>query len=526
LIFEKLRYLIDRIMRITRKQILGILVGLLLSVWLFGSLGLYLFIKYPKGFDQIEFTDVAFPWNWDNVRPKWGNHFIETGLEHQQAGEWDKAFYFVRVGVAKAPANVEGRLALADMLFQANDIPYAVRVLEGGLDYASQDEEFWSKMISFLQYYQADQEIIRILQRGLDKSLIPESQTEIAKIALAKALYHQARYEDALEFVTANSNIPNQILRSQIHWEQGLESLAIQLMENLNRMFPNQREVIPQLTRFYDESGEKEKAYQLARNTYLSNPYSVGASVNYFRLRKEDALQEVERFLERVPEILENQDALFTLANYLAEAGHHQKLSELVEEGPDTFREAPMVWFLQVESLVNAGEYQKAIDRLNSPPETVNQLIPLHRILFHSLAMTSYFALGAADEGKGSMQQLFTSGHIRPATLLRLSRKLMEIGSEAEAEVVLKYLLKQNPGNHAALVEIIRIELMTGNTQQAIVKSIPMVENKSMPFQLKKELMTYLASDRQLYYRQGGKIVNQILETMTPSKKQQLLEIL
>ena len=122
-------------------------------MWLGASVSLFLFVKYKKGYEAIQFTDVAMPWNWKELRPKWGDYFIEKGMEHQANGEWNQAFYFIRVGVSKSPKNLDGRLALSDLLFQANDIIQAVQVLEGGLKYASQDKVFWEKMIRFLQYY-------------------------------------------------------------------------------------------------------------------------------------------------------------------------------------------------------------------------------------------------------------------------------------------------------------------------------------------------------------------------------------
>ncbi|MCZ6675226.1 MAG: tetratricopeptide repeat protein [Verrucomicrobia bacterium] len=513
-------------MQVTKQQIAGILAGSLLILWLLGSSALFLFVKHRKGYEAIQFTDVAFPWNWDDVRPKWGDYFIEKGIGHQEAGEWDKAFYFIRVGISKSPSNLEGRLALADLLFQANDVTQAVKVLEAGLKFASQQEEFWEKMINFLQYYQADQEIIRILKRGLVEDLVPEAQNEGAEAALAKAYFHQAQFEAALEIIKGSSTISNQLLRNQIHWDQGLESLAIQSLETLNSMFPNQREIVPQLTRYYQKSGDTEKAKQLARFTYLNNPYSIGASVNYFRMLEKDAPEEIERFLTRVPEIYENQDALFLLANYLAEAGFHQKLKVVVDQSSPSFAESPMVWFLQVESKVNGRDFKSAEEMLNNPPESINKLIPLHRILFHSLSLATYYALGADDQGKISMQQLFVSGHIRPATLLRLSRKLIEINQPVEAGKVLQFLLKQNPGNHAALLEKIRIELMSGRIELAIAQGKTMVENKTMSFELMKELLATLTADQQLHHLKAAELVEEMLAGLTPSKKQQLLEVL
>jgi len=123
-------------MRISRRQIVLILAGFLMFCWLGASTALFLFVKYKKGYEAIEFTDVSLPWNWSNLRPKWGNYFIEKGIELLEQDQWDQAFYFIRVGVSKSPANLEGRLALADLLFQANDVIQAVRILEAGLEHA------------------------------------------------------------------------------------------------------------------------------------------------------------------------------------------------------------------------------------------------------------------------------------------------------------------------------------------------------------------------------------------------------
>lgn len=513
-------------MQISRRQIAIGLVGTLLLSWLGASGSLFLFIKHKKAYEAIEITDILFPWNWDDLRPKWGDYFVEKGIEMRDQGQWAQAFYFIRVGISKTPRNLEGRLALADLLFQANDVPQAVKVLEAGLDYAEKEEDFWAKMIQFLQYYQADKEIIRILSQGLDQGLLPDAQLEAATSALAKAYFHQAEYENASALIQDSNSISNQLIRCQILWDQGLQSLAIQNLETLNRMFPNQREVVPLLTRYYNESGDKDQALRLARLTHLGNPYSIGAAVNYFRILGKEAQPEIEKFLIRMPEIYENQDALFSLVNFLSEAGFVDMLNQVIENADSGFENSPLVWFLRVESLINGEKFDAAEKLLENPPETVNSLIPLHRILFQSLSLTTYFAQGADDKGRMATQQLFASGHIRPATLLRLTRKLVELEQPEEARRVVQFLLKQNPGNQSALAELIRIDLMTDRTSQVISQSRAMVENKTMPYELMKELVIYLSRDRQLYHTDGAELVRKMLDTLTPTRKKELLEVL
>ncbi len=508
------------------KRILGILAGLALVLWLGASGGLYYFIQYSKGYDAIRFTDVAFPWNWSRIRPKWGDYFIEKGLRHREAGEWDQAFYFTRLGVAKSPGNLEGRLAMADMLFQANEVVRAVQALEGGLEYASRNEAFWEKMIRYLEYYQADRVIIRILEKGLEENLVPDSGLATARSALANAYYHQADYAMAVEVIGRAPSISNRVLRSRIHYDQGLEDLALAELEALRATYPNHREVVTSLTRLYRQSGEGDKAVKLARQTYLGNPYSVETAVNYFGALGPEAKPEIERFLERVPEIYRDQGSFYELLNYLAEAGEPDLQSLLMDRAEPSTAQSPLMWFLVLEASINGGRHEAARAMLAQPPKTVNLRISLHHILFHSLSLTNAYALGVDDEGDVALKELFSAGHIRPSALLRIGQKLLDIGRPDRARDITGFLLKQNPGNQPALACQIQVDLMLGDTQAVLSRSKGMVDRKTLPFKLKREIVRHLASDEKIFVPEAGEMVGRIMDTLTPSQRVQLLESL
>lgn len=513
-------------MKLRPKQILGILAGLALVLWLGASGGLYFFIQYSKGYDAIRYTDVAFPWNWSRIRPKWGDYFIENGLRHLEAREWNQAFYYIRLGVAKSPGNLEGRLAMADMLFQANEVVRAVQVLEAGLEYAARNEAFWEKMIRFLEYYQADRVIIRILEIGLDENMVPDSGLSAAQTALAEAYYHQADYAKAGEVIGRAPSISNRVLRSRVHFDQGLEELALAELEGLHANYPNHREVVTRLTWLYRQLGEDDKALNLARKTYLSHPFSVGTAVNYFGVLGPEANPEIERFLERVPQIYRDEDSLFELLHYLAEAGEPALQSTIMERAERSTARIPMMWFLALEARVNAGQHEAASAMLDQPPEAVNLMNSLHKILFHSLSLTNAYALGVDDEGDVALKELVSAGYIRPSALLRICQKLLDLGRPDRARDITEFLLKQNPGNQPALVYRIQADLMLGHTQAVLSQSKGMVDRKALPFKLKREIVRHLASDENTFVPEAGELITQILDTLTPAKRVQFLESL
>lgn len=513
-------------MQLRPKRILVILAGLAFVLWLGASSGLYFFIQYSKGYEAIRYTDVAFPWNWSRIRPKWGDYFIEKGLRHLEAREWNQAFYYIRLGVAKSPGNLEGRLAMADMLFQANEVVRAVQVLEAGLENAARNEAFWEKMIRFLEYYQADRVIIRILEKGLDENLVPDSALSAARSALAKAYYHQADYAKAGEVIGPAPSISIRVLNSRIHFDQGLEELALAELEALRAAHPNHREVVTRLTWLYRQLGEDDKALSLARQTYLSNPFSVGTAVNYFGVLGPEANPEIERFLELVPQIYQDEGSLYELLHYLAEAGEPALQSIIMERAERSTARAPMMWFLALEARINAGQHEAASAMLAQPPEAVNLMIPLHNILFHSLSLTNAYALGVDDEGDVALKELVSAGYIRPSALLRICQKLLDLGRPDRAKDIAEYLLKQNPGNQPALVYRIQADLMLGDTQAVLSQSKGMVDRKTLPFKLKREIVRHLASDENTFVAEAGERITQILDTLTPAKRIELLESL
>ena len=505
---------------------LTILAGAALVLWLGATTGLYLFIQNARGYDAIRFTDVAFPWNWSQIRPKWGDYFIEKGLRHLEAKEWDQAFYYIRLGVAKSPTNLEGRLALSDMLFQANEVVRAVQALEAGLEYAARNEAFWDKMIRFLEYYQADRAIIRILDKGLNENLAPDSVLARAQSALAKAYYNQADYTQAEEVIRRAPSLSNRVLRSRIHFDQGMEELALAELETLRANHPNHREVVNQLTRLYRQLGRDEDALKLARQTYLSNPFSIGTALNYFGVLGPKALPEMERFLQRVPQIYQNEASLFELLSYLAQAGEPALQSTILDRASKAIAQAPITWFLTLEAHLNAGQHKAAGTMLAQPPAAINLSIPRYHILYHSLSLTNAYAMGVDDEGDVALKELLSARFIRPSTLLRVAHQLLEIDRPDRAREITAFLLSQNPGNQPALACQIQIDLILGNTQAVLAQGKAMVEGKNLPFTLKREIVRRLSSDENLFDSDARDFVMQILDNLTPSKRTQLLESL
>ncbi|MGB0258682.1 MAG: hypothetical protein ACPGES_08525, partial [Coraliomargarita sp.] len=95
-------------------RLLAAFSALGVALWLTLTAGLYILYKYKKEYDAISYTDVLlFPVKRAEIREKMGNYHVKTGIQLLNEGEVRDGLRLIRLGVARAPSNLEGRLIVA-----------------------------------------------------------------------------------------------------------------------------------------------------------------------------------------------------------------------------------------------------------------------------------------------------------------------------------------------------------------------------------------------------------------------------
>jgi hypothetical protein len=83
---------------------LGLL--LLLSAifaWFAMAGGIYLWLKYYRGFTDVRIGYICFPNRWPEYSAARGNFYIKQAKQEIAAQKWAEAIHHLRVGVAAAP---------------------------------------------------------------------------------------------------------------------------------------------------------------------------------------------------------------------------------------------------------------------------------------------------------------------------------------------------------------------------------------------------------------------------------------
>jgi hypothetical protein len=183
-----------------RRLVLG-LATLAVIGWLGAVSALYFWLdRQPH--NQVGWFDLAAPWRWTGLRAKRGDTAVLAALDELKARDYTSAFYNLRVGIARSPGNVDGRVTLARLL-AGHDPAQALSVLEAGLPHAGGNPKLIGGLLGFYGAYQMNArglETVEGLLRNPPTGLAPDARLmlERARVGFLLQLGRAAEAEAAL----------------------------------------------------------------------------------------------------------------------------------------------------------------------------------------------------------------------------------------------------------------------------------------------------------------------------------------
>jgi hypothetical protein len=179
------------------RRLLIALTLLAVAGWLFAATSLFLWLN-RNPHNQVGWPDLAAPWRWSGLRARRGDTVVLTALDEIKAKDYPGAFYHLRLGVARSPANVEGRLTLAAL--QAGYDPRgAVTQLEDGLAPCGPDPRLLRGLFSLYAQLQIQSHALEVIGRLLadTKITLPPESRFLLQHTQAALLIQLARYAEA-----------------------------------------------------------------------------------------------------------------------------------------------------------------------------------------------------------------------------------------------------------------------------------------------------------------------------------------
>ena len=489
-------------------RLIGTFALLAVLGWFALAGALYLHFKYNREFDQASYVKMLtlLPFGLDAHRVEMGNYHIERGFAEMKEGNYRDALRLLRLGVARAPANLQGRLALAEfyeIALKRHDV--ATNLLLEGIELGGiEDVDYLKQTLRVLLYYQMDE----VVQNLADKYLPDEPElTDINRIlafSAASANYLRGNY-DLADNYTINYNLLESLegvlLSAKISWERGNKIAAITMMENSIKKFPNSEPLLLLLSRCYRELGEIDKARRYAMLRNLSNPLSAATRVELLYIYNQTKdIESEQRESERVLQQFRNDGpALQTLANFAADTGNIDLARRTYEEALENEYEINPFALLLVEAHLVDQDYQGAIDFSEELIKERPDWLSRRWALFSSLRAVASYGMNRPDLGEIYLQEFVDAKNNNSQTYIAVARRFTKIERYEQARIVLTDAYEKAPTNQKVLSELIRAELSVGNTENLNRLLSRLLQMRRPDKDLLVEAYTQLGSDRFIF---------------------------
>jgi Tfp pilus assembly protein PilF len=489
-------------------RLLGTGFLLLVLGWFSMAGALYFHFKYNKEFDKVSYSKMLtlLPFGLDAHRVEIGNYHIEKGLSEINKGNYRDALRLLRLGVARAPANLEGQRVLAEfyeIALKRHDIA-ADQLLQGLEQGGMDDLDYLKQTLRVLLRYQMDEAI----QNLADKHLPAEPElTDVNRtlaFGAANANYLRGNYDRADDYLISYNlleSLEGLLLSSQISWDRGNKIAAITKMEESLRRFPNSEALLMQLSRYHRELGQIDEARRYAILRNVSAPLSAAPRLELLYIYnksgdEERELRETQRMLQQ---FRDDEPALQALANFAADTGNIDLARRTYEEALENEFSIDAFALLLIEAHLVDKDYQGALqfseELLKERPDW---LTPRWGI-FNSLRAVASYGVNRPDLGEIYLQDFINEDNNQPQTYLAVARRFTNIDRHQQARRVLMVAYQKAPTNQKILSELIRTELVLGNTENLNRLLSRLLQMRRPQMDLLVEAYRKLGSDRFIF---------------------------
>ncbi|WP_041745107.1 tetratricopeptide repeat protein [Coraliomargarita akajimensis] len=486
---------------------LAALLVMFATGWISVSTLLYFHFKYRKDFDTVTYTNMLMlPLRLNEHRTEMGNYHVEKGMKYLKEGNARDGIRLLRLGVARAKDNMEGRLAVAEIFELWLRRPdKASEMLLGGMEYGgNEDPDYLKRTLSLLLRHQMDKQIQELADNYLPDEPEITQLNQIIAFGAANANYLRGNYDRADDYLIGYKllDTPEGILLSaNISWDRGNQYAATTKLEQSLNKFPNAESILMQLSRYHREMGDLDQArrYAILRNVAAPMSAAPRLELLYIYNLSGDEEREQRETKRMLKQFRKDVTALQSLANFAADTGNIELARRTYEEALENEFPIDSFALLLIEAHLVDADYAGAIsfaeELIKEKPDWLNQRKPI----FESLRAVASFGINRPDLGEIYLQAFLDGSNVQPASFLAVARRFNNIERPQQARKVLMAAYQLEPSNQKVLSELIRVELSLGNTENLNQLLTRFLQMRRPEMNLLAEAYRKLGSDRFIF---------------------------
>ncbi len=501
---------------------------LLLSIigWTALTSTLYFILKYKQNIETVTLTNALLLQR-SEIRRKIGDYNIQESTKTSNYRDATRLWHF---GVARSPGNLKGRRLIAEdyELIRKRPAIAADYLIEGLKHGGLEDAEYVKRLIQVLLRNQMDEKIQEIADTYLPKEPQLTEINRLLALGAASAYYHRGGFDLAEDYLI-NYNlmelVDGLLISSRISWDRGNRTAAIVKLEQTLNRFPKSDLLLAQLSTYYRETGDMDKArrFALLRNIENSSSHRPKLALLYLYEQTADNERletEIERMFEQFGT---DKDALTEFSNFAAKTGNVSLAKRIQQHALENEFDVGVFALLFLEAHIFNRDYVQALNLMEGLVEEKAEWLTKYWSVFNGLRSIAAFETKRPDLGEVYLQNFLKETRQTPYNYLNLANQFFTTERLSQAREVLTVAYRQFPKNQKILAELIKVELDLGNTEKLSELLNRLLKMRRPSVDLLTKAYQKLSSDRFIFTQNRSTLLLQIRAILRENDKSQSL---
>jgi tetratricopeptide (TPR) repeat protein len=485
-----------------------ILLWLLVLVcvgWAAVSGGVYVFVKYKRGFTEVRYVHLLLlPWKIEDYRRAKGEFWIKKGMENAGAQKWREALEFLSLGLKAVPENKEARLMVARIYLMAGRSDLTRTTLIDGLKYHGDQLAYLRDVIGFFFGLEADTTLIELMSE-LRPRLSPSTPAgRMAVTALAYACFNRGRYKEAVAALKADGfleTLEGRFVTARIDWEEGRHDEALVQLRELTLRAPDNNEFYRAVITVLREDRQWGAMRRASLSRQLVLPDNAEAYLDYIEACGAEADESARAGAEKVffERFANDTQALLLLGERAAAEGRLETVNRVVARCRALGRDEVVAVFLLMEVQLVRRSYDDVLSTWYQSGARLSKEKEPYPLMMDGLRAAALFGLGQDIEAEQLAGRLCLSWLLPVPTMLLLVEQWERVGKPEAADRLLRHAMEIDPLNRPAVLLGLRIALKYGEMDKVSPLVVRLVAMRKPPFDVLHGVAKTLQSDLYLY---------------------------